>query len=426
MKNPARFVASGLLALTLHASAQRGMHMPDPFDSLTPAEQRTLQEQANQFFAAVRPAVAPAAKSTVVISYRGQRLAFGTAISADGKILTKWSEIAPASHRLVVVTPDGRKHAAIVTGVYKEHDLAIVKCDATLTPVTWDAGNRPALGEFIALANPSGEAEGLGVVSVKSRSLRERDKAYLGVMMDFAAADKDGVPLKQVVPESAADKAGLKDGDIILSIDETDIEGAMEMRNILQRLVPGSEILVRYRRGGAEGDAKVVLGSRADTPGIRRVPQSRMRKMQRMGAVPSKVRENFPRVIQSDMAIEPNDTGAPAVDLDGKVIGIAIARGSRIKTFIVPSKTVLEVLATKPTPYSADLVFELEQQYRDIAQAQRHPRGRRSGPNSARSAESPEDRVRRHLDEIERNNKAIQDSLRKIEDALRDSDRGGR
>lgn len=428
MKNPARIIATGLFALTLHASAQNNMRMPDPTASLTPAEKARLQLQTNNLFAAARPAVATAAKSTVTISYRNQRLAFGTAISADGKILTKWSEIAPASHRLTVVTRDGKKHAAIVTGVYKEHDLAIIKCDTTLTPISWDTATDPDLGEFIALANPSGEAEGLGVVSVKPRSLRERDKAYLGVMMDFTAVGKGGIPLKQVMPESAAAKAGLRNGDIVLAIDQTKIQGAMEMRNILQRLVPGSEILVRYRRGDDERDAKVQLGSRADTKDIRRVPQSRMLKMQRMGAVPSKVRENFPNVIQSDMAIEPDDAGAPAVDLDGNVIGISIARGSRIKTFIVPSKTVQEVLATKPTPYSADLVFELEKQHshRSRAQAQRRPQTRRNGRNTAENGEDPMDKVRRHLDEIERNNKANQDSLKKIEEALRNMNRGER
>jgi len=420
MKHPARIIATGLLAFSLHASAQSGLQMPDPAASLSPAEKRLLSTQASQLFNAVKPAVATAAKSTVNITSRGKRIAFGTAISEDGRILTKWSEIGSASRNLVVVTADGIEHAAIVTGVYKDHDLAIVKTEAKLTPIDWTGAAAPELGEFIALANPAGEAEGLGVVSVKPRSLRERDKAYLGVMMDFKAVGK-GIPLTRVMPDSGAFKAGLKDGDIVVSIDNRPINGAMEMRNILQRLVPGSEIQVRYRRGDEENDTKVRLGSRADNDSIRRVPQARMSKMQRMGAIPSKVRENFPNVIQSDMAIEPDDAGGPVVDLEGKVVGISIARGSRIKTFIIPTATVLEVLATKPEPYRLEMIGELQKQLANNGQPR--PRTNETARNRRRvipgADADPMSRVRKHLQEIERNNNATEDSLRAIEDALR-------
>ncbi|MBK1830999.1 PDZ domain-containing protein [Verrucomicrobiaceae bacterium R5-34] len=420
MKHPSRIIATGLLALTLHASAQSGLRMPNPLDTLNPAERRLLSTQADQFFNAVKPAVNTAAQSTVNVTFRGKRIALGTAISEDGEILSKWSEVAAASQHLVIITADGSQHAAIVTGVYPEHDLAIIKTDAKLTPVQWAKQAAPELGDFIALANPAGEAEGLGVVSVKPRSLRERDKAYLGVMMDFTVAGEGGIPLTRVMPDSGAFKAGLKDGDVVVAIDDRKINGAMEMRNLLQRLVPGSEIKVRYRRGDAEHNAMVHLGSRADNDSIRRVPQARMSKMQRMGAIPSKVRENFPSVIQSDMAIEPNDAGGPVVDLEGRVIGVSIARGSRIKTFIIPTTTVLDVLATKPEPYRPGMVTELNQQLAGNNQVTR-----RSTPNARNRRVLPETdddpmgRVRKHLREIERNHDSTEESLRAIEDALR-------
>ena len=413
MKNSARIIATGLFALALEASAQNGIRMPDPESTLTRAEKQRLSQQAQNFFAAAKPAVATAAKSTVSIKHRGKRLAFGTAISRDGKILTKWSEIASASRRLTVTTPDGNNHTARVMGIYKEHDLAIIQCATKLTPINWAKNITPDLGEFIALANPRAEAEGLGVVSVQARSLRERDKAYLGVLMDFTDTG-NGIPLKEVIKGSAASKAGLKDGDIIFAIDRNEIQGAMEMRNILQRLIPGSEILISYRRGKSEHDATVLLGSRAENQGIRRIPQARMSKMQRMGATPSKVRANFPMVIQSDMAIEPDDSGAPVVDLDGNVIGISIARGSRIKTFIIPSQTIIKVLATKPTPYSTDLAFDSKN---SDAQVRRNTP--RKGRNTAETTEKPMDQLHKHLRDIRRNHKANEDSIKKIEDALR-------
>jgi hypothetical protein len=50
------------------------------------------------------------------------------------------------------------------------------------------------------------------------------------------------------------------------------------------------------------------------------------------------------------MQIEPEDCGAPVVNLDGNVVGIAIARAGRIKTFVIPSATVRELLQTDPPP----------------------------------------------------------------------------
>ena len=413
MKKSVRIITSGTLALTLYSSAQNSVRIPDPMSTLTGAEKNSLDQQANRFFEATKPAVASASLSTVSINHRNQRLAFGTAISQDGKILTKWSEIAPASHRLVITTPDGKKHAAIVTGIYPDHDLAILKSDAKLTPVRWAETKAPDLGEFIALANPLGEAQGLGVVSVQSRSLREKDKAYLGVLMDFSGAGKNGISLKEVIPGSAAANAGLKNGDVVISIGDSKVQGAIEMKNTLLRLVPGSEVPLRYRRGNKEHQTKVLLGSRADNENIKRVPRARMSKMQKMGATPSKVRDNFPHVIQSDMPILPNDTGAPVVDLDGNVIGISIARGSRIKTFIIPSQTVLEVLASKPSPYTRDLASNI----RNRNQTSRVP-SRIRGNGADHTVDSIQNALKL-LEEIMRDNQSSRERAKKIEDTLR-------
>ena len=48
------------------------------------------------------------------------------------------------------------------------------------------------------------------------------------------------------------------------------------------------------------------------------------------------------------MPIHPRDTGAPVTNLDGQFAGITIARGSRIKTYIIPSDTIQKLLSTKP------------------------------------------------------------------------------
>ncbi len=134
-----------ILALSLQASAQRAMQMPDPLASLTAAQKRSLDIQAQQFFNAAKPAVAKASKSTVALSYRGQRVAYGTVvrspIKAQNVILTKWSEISKYHRRLVVTTPSGKYNQAHLLGVYPEHDLAMLQTDAKLTPIDLQASS---------------------------------------------------------------------------------------------------------------------------------------------------------------------------------------------------------------------------------------------------------------------------------------------
>ena len=134
--------------------------------------------------------------------------------------------------------------------------------------------------------------------------------------------------------------------------------------------------------------------------------------MQRMGTTPSRVGTDFPSVIQSDMAIDSNDMGAPVVDLDGKLVGITIARGSRIKTFIIPAKTLIKVLAFDPTPVA-----------QAMAMKPRTQRGLNSANNKGRrptiTEENPAARVRRLLGEIEKNNRQNNDIMREVEDLLR-------
>lgn len=439
MKHPLLLTALttiSIITLSPPTQAQNSMRMPDPMSGLNKAERKGLKDQATGFFTASEPAVATAAKSTVAISYRSNRISYGTVVTTPRSkrpaILTKWSEVKNARTRLVITTPEGQQYPAKITGVYPAHDLALLAvdtADAPLTPLDLTASAIPELGNFVVLARPDGKVEGFGVVSVKARSLRESDKAYLGVMMDFAAAGKDGVPLKQVMPDSSADKAGLRDGDIIISVDQTPITGAMEMRNLLQRLVPGSKIIVNYRRGVVDKVATVHLGSRADDRDIRRVPRERMNRMERMGTVPSHIRSNFPNVIQSDMPIDPYDTGAPVADLEGNIVGITIARGSRIKTFIIPTDTIQKVISGIPSSVSQALA--LDQRKNDSRTARNYRRNdRNSNPRKPEASRVPpravpedEDdtigKVRRLLDETKRNNDENAENLRKIEDALR-------
>ena len=50
--------------------------------------------------------------------------------------------------------------------------------------------------------------------------------------------------------------------------------------------------------------------------------------------------------MQHDAVLSPQDCGGPLVDLDGKVVGINIARAGRVETYALPSKLARSVLAS--------------------------------------------------------------------------------
>jgi serine protease Do len=63
--------------------------------------------------------------------------------------------------------------------------------------------------------------------------------------------------------------------------------------------------------------------------------------------------EGFDQAIEHDTALPPWLCGGPLVNLDGKAIGINIARASRVSTYALPARLAKRVLNNlKPRPQS--------------------------------------------------------------------------
>lgn len=87
------------------------------------------------------------------------------------------------------------------------------------------------------------------------------NKAFLGVLT--AKVDK-GVVIKNVIDESSAQKAGLKDDDIITKFGDKEITTPDDLRNAVQSYKPGDKVALYYLRNGNSNEAKIELGK---TPG---------------------------------------------------------------------------------------------------------------------------------------------------------------
>lgn len=73
------------------------------------------------------------------------------------------------------------------------------------------------------------------------------NKAMLGVITEKTEA---GVAVKSVTGESAAEKAGIKEGDIITKIDDKSIEAPDQLSASLRDKNPGDKVTVTYQRNG--------------------------------------------------------------------------------------------------------------------------------------------------------------------------------
>ena len=96
----------------------------------------------------------------------------------------------------------------------------------------------------------------------------EVQRAMLGVMMQtvtdsIAKAQKlakmEGAYVKSTTEDGAARKAGIKEGDIIVSIDGNNVNTSSQLQEQIGKHSPGDEVIVGYMRHGKLNEVKITL-----------------------------------------------------------------------------------------------------------------------------------------------------------------------
>ncbi len=108
----------------------------------------------------------------------------------------------------------------------------------------------------------------------------ERPAGFLGVLAaplnddirEIAGTDK-GVLINSLTDDSPAAKAGLKPGDVIVRIGDTNIDRVDQLVEILGDRKPGDRIHVVYYRMGKRRETEVTLGRRPGQEGEAREPE---------------------------------------------------------------------------------------------------------------------------------------------------------
>lgn len=279
--------------------------------------------------AAFQPAIAQATKSTVQVFSDGKRTALGSVVDKDGYVLTKASELRG---KLECQLIDGRRAPAKLVGIERKLDVAMLKVDwKDLQPIQWGDEKNVDRGSWMVTPGLDKYPIGVGVVSAAARMI-PRANGALGIQMQEASG---GAGIERIFPKSPAEKAGLQPGDVVVRVGDKEVKNLAELRETIFSYEPGDEVTLTVNRGSEQFEAKITLGN------FQQMIQGERAEFQNsLGGELSRRRAGFPLVLQHDTVLKPQDCGGPLCDIEGKVVGVNIARAGRVETYALAASVV--------------------------------------------------------------------------------------
>lgn len=278
-------------------------------------------------------AVEDARLSTVrLVNSVGDRVAMGAVVDADGWIATKASQL-PASGSIVAKLADNSEFVAEVVQQILEVDIALLRIERTgLIPVPWAASSIPSRGTWLATTDVEQMPSAVGVVSAGVQNVRPT-RPVLGVELHDSAA---GAAVMRVLYGTGADLAGIKVGDIITAVNGTNVASHGAFQRAIGPSRGGEVVLLTVNRGERVFDSEARLMDLS-------VEMLDETEMEVNGPVSARA-TGFERVFLHDTVLDPNQCGGPLCNLDGKVVGLNIARAGRVSSYALPVDVVRPLL----------------------------------------------------------------------------------
>ena len=330
--NTIRIIMAALCLLLLAHSGSA-----QPFSSRSTRLTESRFKSGATTLRAFAPVTEAVRYSVVKFILDGKTVALGAVVDADGLVITKASEIKIG--KLMCRLANGRDVEAERLAADDENDVALVKVAASdLKPIEW-ASEEVSVGQWAVTSGIGTTPEAVGVISVPSRKILHK-RAMIGVLMDVQAAS---ARVKEVMSGMGAEQAGLKPGDVILAVNDTPITKSEELTRTLRNFRDGHTVKLRVQREQEEFQAEITMS----VPKPERTPRglNREERMNRLGGEVSQRAEGFELALQHDTALQPEQCGGPLVNLDGKAIGLNIARAGRVASYALPNSLVKQIIA---------------------------------------------------------------------------------
>jgi serine protease Do len=280
---------------------------------------------------AFRMAIGENWKATLRILSTGRQVALAAVIDKQGWAISKASELPDGDFDCRCW--DNRIVRGRVKAIDTDLDLALIQVDRQdLIPVKWSRDTVLVAGAWVGTTDAREIPQAIGVVSVPSRPVAA-ERAILGVQL--APADV-GAAVVSVVPGSGAERAGIEVDDVIYEVNGRKLASRREVLDAIAGYRAGQRLNLAVRRG----DKNLTMTARLMdlTPAI--LDPAEMEVNGQVSARSS----GFSRVIQHDTVLNPNQCGGPLVGLNGEVVGINIARASRVSSYALPTDLVVETI----------------------------------------------------------------------------------
>ena len=273
--------------------------------------------------------------SIVKLNVDGATVALGTVVDTNGLVLTKASELKKGKLTCWLATE--KEVDAEVIATDEDEDVALVRVHASgLKPVQWAVGD-VSVGQWAITPGIAETPHAVGIISALPRRIRP-PRALIGVEFAFTGT---APKIQALLPGLGAEKAGLKPGDVIVGMNHATVTNREQVVEALRDFREGQTVKLRVRREEKEFDAEVrLMAPRSGQLGAEVNPQQRQSRL--TGEV-SQRSEGFEQAIEHDSVLHPWLCGGPLVNLDGKAIGLNIARAGRVTTYALPARLVKRI-----------------------------------------------------------------------------------
>ncbi len=274
--------------------------------------------------------------SIVKFNVNGSTVALGTVVDTNGLVLTKASELKKG--KLTCWLASDKEVDAEVIAIDEDEDVALVRVHASgLKPVQWDT-DQVSEGQWAITPGIAETPQAVGIISALTHRIRP-PRALIGVEFEFGGS---APKIEELLPGLGAEKAGLKPGDLIIGMNHTAVTNREQVIEALREFREGQIVKLRVRRADKEFDAEVrMMVPRSGQLGAEVNPQ--LRRSRTTGEISQRA-EGFEQAIEHDTVLPPWLCGGPLVNLDGKAIGINIARAGRVTTYALPARLVERIL----------------------------------------------------------------------------------